>query len=269
MRRIFILLLGILAVATSAAQAEEKTGHDMSSMPASWSKPVEIAMVVYPGFTALDLAGPQYAFGNIFGAKVHIVSGSMDPVTSDTGLTIVPTTTYEQVPETVDVLFVPGGALSTIAAIRDPELVAFVRSRGLKARYVTSVCTGSLVLGAAGLLDGYEATSHWLTMDVLPDFGAKPVRKRVVRDRNRITGGGVTAGIDFGLAVVAELRDKTYAQAVQLLAEYAPEPPFKAGTPDEAPPEVTRLLKDMFIGFNEQAAEAIQQARKKTAKISQ
>ncbi|MCG8491857.1 MAG: DJ-1/PfpI family protein, partial [Sneathiellales bacterium] len=212
-------------------------------------------------FTALDLAGPQYAFGNIMGAKVHIVSKTMEPVKSDTGLTIVPTATFDQIPETIDVLFVPGGALSTIAAIKDPDLIEFVRSRGEKARYVTSVCTGSLILGAAGLLDGYEATSHWLTMDVLPDFGAKPVKQRVVRDRNRITGGGVTAGIDFGLAVVAELRDKTYAQAVQLLAEYSPKPPFNAGSPDTAPAEVTQLLRDMFVGFDDMAREAIKEAR--------
>ncbi|MEP3244971.1 MAG: DJ-1/PfpI family protein [Sneathiella sp.] len=264
MKRLLFVIGCLLGLSTLMVRAEDAASHDMSAMPESWSRPVEIAMVVYPGFTALDLAGPQYMFGNIMGAKVHIVSKTMEPVTSDTGLTIVPTATYDQVPADIDVLFVPGGALSTIAAIRDPDLVEFVRDRGSRARYVTSVCTGSLVLGAAGLLEGYKATSHWLTMDVLPSFGASPVKQRVVRDRNRITGGGVTAGIDFGLTVVAELRDETYAQALQLLAEYSPEPPFQAGTPETASPMIVKMLEDMFVGFDDMARDAIQQARQRT-----
>ena len=121
------------------------------------------------------------------------------------------------------------------------------------ARYVTSVCTGSLLLGAAGLLTGYKATSHWATVSLLPVFGATPAEGRIVRDRNRITAGGVTAGIDFGLSLVGRLRDRQYAECVQLMAQYAPEPPYDAGTPEKAPGEVTKMMTNMFVDFNKQA----------------
>jgi transcriptional regulator GlxA family with amidase domain len=133
--------------------------------------------------------------------------------------------------------------------MQDPATLAFLADRGARAKFVTSVCTGSLVLGAAGLLQGYEATSHWVTVDILPLFGATPSRARVVTDRNRITGAGVTAGLNFGLALVERLRGVEYAKAVQLLAEYDPAPPLDAGTPAKAGPEVTKLLTDMFVGF--------------------
>ena len=126
---------------------------------------------------------------------------------------------------------------------------AFLKDRGGRAKFVTSVCTGSLVLGAAGLLEGYKATSHWVTTDMLPIFGAIPTDGRVVTDRNRITGGGVTAGIDFGLSLVGKLRDRQYAEGVQLIAEYAPEPPFDAGTPKTAPAEMKALVQGMFTDF--------------------
>jgi transcriptional regulator GlxA family with amidase domain len=133
--------------------------------------------------------------------------------------------------------------------MQDPAILHFLEDRGKRARYVTSVCTGSLLLGAAGLLDGYRATSHWVTRDLLRIFGATPVNERVVQDRNRITGAGVTAGIDFGLTLVGSLRDRLYAESVQLLAEYAPDPPFDAGTPERAPPEATAIMDAMFAQF--------------------
>jgi cyclohexyl-isocyanide hydratase len=133
--------------------------------------------------------------------------------------------------------------------MEDPELLSFLRSKGSKARFITSVCTGSLILAAAGLLNGYRATSHWVTKESLRNFGVVPTKGRVVRDRNRITGGGVTAGIDFGLEIVASLRSPDYAKAVQLYLEYDPSPPFNAGSPDTAPAIVRGFIEDMFAGL--------------------
>ena len=144
--------------------------------------------------------------------------------------------------------------------MKDEETLTFLADRGARARFVTSVCTGSLLLGAAGLLQGYKATSHWVAREVLATLGAEPVNARVVTDRNRITGAGVTAGFDFGLNMAAQLRDVNYAKAVQLLAEYHPEPPFDAGTPERAPAETTRILTEMFAPFVEKAQAAARQA---------
>lgn len=165
----------------------------------------------------------------------------------------MPTTTFEQAPRDLDILFVPGGGEGTLAAMRDAELLAFLADRGSRAKWVTSVCTGSLVLGAAGLLKGYKATSHWVTRPLLKAAGAMPVEARVVRDRNRITGAGVSAGLDLGLTIVGMLRDRAYAESVQLLCEYAPEPPFQAGSPRTAPPKVTAMVAGMFVDFNRNA----------------
>ncbi len=217
-------------------------------------------MVIYPDFTALDMVGPQYMFANLMGAKVHLVARTLEPVRSDTGLVFVPSLTFDDCPKDLDILFVPGGTTGTLAAIADDTTRAFLADRGSRAKLVTSVCTGSLLLGAAGLLKGYRATSHWVTRDLLAKVGAKPVDARVVRDRNRITGAGVTAGLDFGLSIVEQLRDREYAQAVQLLAEYAPQPPLNAGTPRTAPRKVHRMMNDMFAGFTQSADEAVRQA---------
>lgn len=216
------------------------------------SRPDEIALLAYPEMTALDLVGPQYMFGLLVGAKVHIVAKSLDPVLCDTGITILPTATFASCPARLTVLFVPGGT-GAIAPMHDPQTLAFVADRGSRAKYVTSVCTGALILAAAGLLRGYRATTHWSVLDALARFGAQPVHERVVVDRNRITGGGVTAGIDFGLAMIAMLRDDFYAQSAQLLAEYNPHPPFDAGSPQTAPPAVTAKVRAMLAPFINQA----------------
>lgn len=243
--------------------SDASSEHSMADMPASWTAPATIVMVAYPGFTALDLAGPQYAFASMMGAKVLVVAESLDPVKSDTGLSIVPDVTFDNAPEQVDVLFVPGGGLGTTQAIANKKLIAFVKSRGQKAKYVTSVCTGSLVLGAAGLLDGYKATSHWLTLDSLPQFGAIKTPDRVVIDRNRVTGAGVTSGIDFSLTLVGLMRDDLYAQTVQLLAEYDPKPPYNAGSPQTAPEMSVMMLKDMFKGYAEKVTSAYRSLQSK------
>lgn len=250
-----------LAGASQNTSAPVTLEHDMGAMPASWTGKEQIGMLLYPGLTALDFVGPQYMFAGLMGATVHHVAKTMEPVVSDTRLALSPTATLAQCPRDLDILFVPGGGAGTIAAMQDPEILAFLADRGRRAKLVTSVCTGSLVLGAAGLLQGYKATSHWAAHALLTEAGAIPVDARVVHDRNRITGAGVSAGLDLGLAIVALLRDKTYAQSMQLLAEYAPEPPFNAGTPRTAPPEVTAMLKDMFKDFDPQARAALALAK--------
>ncbi|HUN94124.1 MAG TPA: DJ-1/PfpI family protein [Burkholderiaceae bacterium] len=248
--------------AKPAPGAPSGMAHDM---PAQWMGSEQIAFLVYPEFTALDMVGPQYMFASLMGATVHLVARTRDPVRSDTGLAFVPSATFDECPSELDILCVPGGSRGTLAAMEDHETLRFLKDRGSRAKYVTSVCTGSLLLGGAGLLDGYKATSHWATRRLLSVFGATPTRGRVVRDRNRITGAGVTAGIDFGLYLVGQLRDRQYAEGVQLLAEYAPEPPYDAGTPERAPAPVRTLMDGMFVDFVKRA-EAVGRAAFASAK---
>src|SRR5262249_23333494 len=170
--------------------------------------------------------------------------------------------TFKECPDEVALLFVPGGTTGTLTMMGDAEVLAFLKARGAKAGYVTSVCTGSLVLGAAGLLRGYKATSHWVARDLLADLGAEPGDARVVWDRNRVTGAGVTAGIDFGLAVAAKLTDEKYAKALQLLAEYDPQPPFRSGSPKQADADVTRQVRAMAVPFVALARAAARKAKR-------
>ena len=173
----------------------------------------------------------------------------------------MPDVTSEEAPRGARFLFVPGAVSGTLAAMKDPETIEFVASRGVRARHVTSICMGSLILGQAGLLEGRRATSHWLALPQhLALFGATPVDERVVRDGSLFTGGGVTAGLDFGLSLVAQLRGEDYARAVQLLAEQAPEPPLDAGTLVSAPPETSRIMQAMFAGFGPHV-EAVAEGR--------
>ena len=238
---------------TSAGTAPDEPMHDMSSMPEHWTGSEQIAFLIYPQFTALDMVGPHHMLTSLMGATVHLVSKTREPVRSDTGLVVVPTLTLDECPRDLDIICVPGGSRGTLAAMEDDETMRFLKDTGSRAKYVTSVCTGSLLLGAAGLLAGYKATSHWATRSLLPIFGATAVDGRVVDDRNRITGGGVTAGIDFGLALVGRLRDRVYAESVQLIAEYDPKPPYAAGSPAQAPAEARTLVDGMFADFVAQA----------------
>jgi cyclohexyl-isocyanide hydratase len=219
----------------------------------------QIAMLMYPGFTAMDLVGPQYLFASLMGAQVHLVSPTDDltPVKCDTGITITPTITQKDLPEHLDLLFIPGSAQGVLKAMQDEKFVAFIKTKAAHSKYVTSVCTGSLLLGKAGLLIGKKATSHWVTLDLLTKFGALPVQERVVWDGNIITGGGVTAGIDFGLEVVAVLRGRKYAETLQLMAEYNPRPPFDVGSPEKADPVVKKFLTEMFGSLRAGILEAI------------
>jgi cyclohexyl-isocyanide hydratase len=193
--------------------------------------------------------------------KIELVAKSLDVVRSDSGLGILPTMTIAAAPATVDILFVPGGALGTLRCMEDDEVLTFLRTRAPTARYVTSVCTGSLVLAAAGLLKGYRATSHWVVRDRLADLGAIPVHERVVEDRNRVTGAGVTAGADMALTLAAKLVGPQTAKAIQLNIEYDPHPPFNAGSPEGAGTEVTAALTRAYKPFLDQVNVVVPRVR--------
>lgn len=216
--------------------------------------PLQIGILVFPKVQQLDATGPYEVFASLPEAKVHLVWKDLRPVASATGLVLSPTTTFAGCPA-LDVVCVPGGA-GINALLEDAEVLDFLRAQAARARYVTSVCTGALVLGAAGLLKGRRATTHWAAHDLLAKFGALPTQGRVVRDGNVFTAGGVTAGIDFGLTLVAELLGEARAQAIQLGHEYAPQPPFQAGTPETAPAAVLAAEKER-LAPTRKAREAI------------
>ena len=251
-RRSFNQLLASLATLISASHVVQ--AHEMSDLPSHWHGSEQIGFLIYPGFTALDMVGPHYMLSSLLGAKTFLIAKTKEVVVSDTGLAFVPNMTFEQCPLDLDILCVPGGGQGTLNAMKDQQTVNFIKSRGQSAKYLTSVCTGSLLLGVAGLLKGYRATSHWVALSSLSEFGAIPINERVVFDRNRITGAGVTAGLDFGLSLLAKLRDDRYAQAVQLLGEYDPHPPFSAGHPSSAPEDVVKLVRGMFPDFLQEVA---------------
>ncbi len=222
-----------------------------------------VLMLVYPKFTALDLVGPHHVFSLLEGYRVRLVWKDTKEVVCDTGIPIRPNVAFADCTKAPAMIFVPGGTEGTLAAMEDPEVRDFIASRGAKAKFVTSVCTGSLVLGAAGLLKGYKATTHWLALDTLKAFGADPVAERVVVDRNRVTGAGVSAGIDFGLTLAAKLKDEKYAKAVQLMMEYDPQPPYpKDGNPKTADADNTKMLRAMTAPFDLKLNAAIKRLAK-------
>jgi len=222
------------------------------------SAPIQIGLLVFPKVTQLDLTGPVQVFSGVPGAKLHLIWKRIEPLPSDSVLTLTPTITYADCPQ-LDVICVPGGG-GTDDMVNDEEMLAFLRRQADGAKYITSVCTGSLVLGAAGLLRDYRATTHWTAMDFLPAFGAIPTRTRVCVDRNRVTGGGVTAGIDFALTLVSLLVDRRTAEAIQLRLEYNPAPPFNSGSPDTAPPEILALMKERIAAAQVRRGEMIARA---------
>lgn len=199
------------------------------------TQPFTVVFPIYPRVTHLDFTGPHQVLAFTPGVSVVVASAGGKPVSAD-GLTFTNLACLEDI-ERCDVVCVPGGGGVT-DAMQDDVFMHHVRRLALGARYITSVCTGSLVLGAAGLLEGKRAACHWAWRDMLTLFGAIADDGRVVRDGNVITGGGVTAGIDFALTLVAELSDEATAQSVQLGLEYAPQPPFQAGRPETAPAAV-------------------------------
>ena len=213
-------------------------------------------MIPFPGLTLLDLVGPYETLREHM--DLHLLGSTTYEFFSDAGAPFRAKELLADAADYYDVVFVPGGN-GTADAMRDPQIIDFLATRGPRARYVTSVCTGSLVLGAAGLLKGYKATTHWSMLDALPFFGAIPTEDRVVTDRNRITGGGVTAGIDFGLTLLAEMLDEDTARYAQLLMEYDPAPPFDGGswrkTSDANVQKVKEYVAELMTSCEQIAAE--------------
>lgn len=206
------------------------------------ARPMTVAFLLFPGVTQLDLTGPAQVLSRLGNSRLDLVWKSRDPVPTDAGFSIVPTASFAEV-EAADIVCVPGG-IGVADVMQDAEAMAWLAQVGSDAAWVTSVCTGSLILGAAGLLQGYRAACHWAWRDNLALFGAEPVAERVVFDRNRVTGGGVTAGIDFAFALLAAIRGERYARLIQLGLEYDPQPPFDSGSPERAGPELVALYHE-------------------------
>ncbi|MDP9582224.1 UNVERIFIED_ORG: cyclohexyl-isocyanide hydratase [Burkholderia contaminans] len=225
---------------------------------------LHIGLLVFPGVQQLDLTGPHDVLASLPDAAVHLVWKSRDTVASSSGLALAPTCTFDDCPP-LDVICVPGG-IGINDLLLDAETIAFVQQRAATARYVTSVCTGALLLGVAGLLRGRRATTHWAFHELLEPLGAVPVRERVVRDGNLITGGGVTAGIDFALTIAAELAGDEEAQSIQLALEYAPAPPFDAGSPDTAPASVLKRVTERSAAGLEKRRQTIDAALRTMAR---
>ena len=213
---------------------------------------MRIGMLIFNDMTQLDFTGPYEVFSQMPGCEVKVIAASMEPVAARGGLKFLPDTALASAPQ-LDLVFVPGGP-GVGALMEDRVVLEFLRRQSESAKYVTSVCTGALVLGAAGLLKGFRATTHWLSLDMLPVFGVTPSPDRVVIDRNRITGGGVTSGIDFAFRIVAELAGPEVAQAIQLGIEYDPAPPFDSGHPDKA----SKASIALMVQRNERAHLGIQ-----------
>ncbi|MGE0046932.1 MAG: DJ-1/PfpI family protein [Hyphomonadaceae bacterium] len=209
-------------------------------MPTSFTT----GFVIFPMLTQLDFTGPLQVLARMPGARTEIFAKTREPVPSDCWLSLLPTKTFAEAPQ-LDLLCVPGG-FGVDQAMEDEETVAFVANQAKNARYVTSVCTGAFILGAAGLLQGKRATTHWAYHHLLPRFGAIPVQERVVRDGNLFTGGGVTAGIDFALTILEEIAGRETAQFVQLSVEYDPKPPLDSGSPARAPSSVKTAADERY-----------------------
>jgi cyclohexyl-isocyanide hydratase len=230
----------------------------MQSKGAYMSQEFPVVFALFARVTQLDFTGPYEVFARLPGARMILASASGDPVEADGGIT------FSHVQRLADVdrcalLCVPGG-FGTVEAMEDTEYLAQIRRLAGQARYVTSVCTGSLLLGAAGLLQGKHAACHWAWRDLLPVFGALPDSARVVRDGNIITGGGVTAGIDMALTVIGEIAGVDFAEVVQLAMEYAPAPPFDAGCPERARPQIVATARRRLDSTRQVRDAAVQRA---------
>ncbi|MGV7960475.1 DJ-1/PfpI family protein [Photorhabdus tasmaniensis] len=242
-RRDFIIKssLTISAISIFANQNAFAGGRPValpSAMQTSSGEKPTLAFVIFPGITPLDMIGPATALAVGEWLNIEYVWHNLLPVRTELEhISFSPSMTFEQL-DKVDILCVPGTG-NPYALLSELDMLDWIYKVGSKASWVTSVCTGSILLGAAGLLKGYKAATHWSMMDDLSKFGAIPVNERVVIDRNRVTGGGVTAGIDFGLTLLAEIKGEKYAQAAQLALQYNPEPPFNSGMPELAGKEIT------------------------------
>ena len=257
-RRSLTTALGAVAFALSAPARGQQPSPATTPQPKAGK--LQIAMLVYHEMILLDLVAPLTVF-SILGAQIHLVARDRSPVRTDAGIPVEPSAAFADCPADVDVLFVPGGLAGSIVAMGDADTLGFIAARGAVARYATSVCTGSLVLGAAGVLRGYRATSHWYVRDLLGRMGAIVATDRVVVDRNRVMAGGVTAGIDFALALATLLASEDDARRIQLVPEYDPQPPLNAGTPAAAGSEVVSSVLHRRAPVLAAAASAADQAR--------
>jgi cyclohexyl-isocyanide hydratase len=268
-RREMLRLLAAASVAgvlpTALARAAEPTPHVMPEQLRMGSE--QIAILVYPEFTALDALGPHYFLAGMMGATVRFVAKTRDPVAAEGaslgGFQVKPHLTFADCPVELDLLLVPGGLTGTLAAIEDDATRKFLADRGARAKLTGSVCTGSLLLGAAGLLKGRRATSHWQVLEVLKEVGATPVAERVVFDgQDRVTAAGVSAGLDLGLELVRRYRGDFYAKGVQLLGEYEPHPAFPGGgDPRTADKQTVAMLNMMHAPIVEKFRDAIQKVK--------
>jgi cyclohexyl-isocyanide hydratase len=220
-----------------------------------------IGMLIFPQLTQLDMTGPYEVLARLPNTTVHLVAHTLEPVKTDRGMRIVPTVTFADCPQ-LDVIMVPGGP-GQQQLMDDPVVLEFLQRQARSARYVTSVCTGSLVLGAAGLLKGRRATSHWAAVDHLAALGATPVREHVVVDGNIVTGAGVTSGIDFALKLAAILESEEVARQIQLQIEYDPTPPFNSGSPQTAAPETLAAVRQRIAPLSEQRWETVRRVGRK------
>lgn len=225
--------------------------------------PIRVVFLVYPNVTQLDLTGPAQILSRLGNSTLDLVWKTRELVQTDSGFALLPTATLDET-ASADILCVPGG-FGCVDVMHDDETLDWVRRIGSEAQWVTSVCTGSLILGAAGLLQGYRATSHWAWRDYLTLFGAEPVAERVVFDRNRVTGGGVTAGIDFALALTAKIRGETFAKTIQLGLEYDPHPPFDAGSPDAAGEDLIEAVRERSNRMAPDREQRIREAAERLA----
>lgn len=229
--------------------------------------PWQIGLLMFPGMTQLDLTGPFQVFALMPNTTTHLLWKSLEPVKSDSGLTILPTTSFQDCPP-LDVVCVPGGSIGIPPILQDGEVLAFLQQQAKTAQYITSVCNGSLILAAAGLLQGYRAACHWAFREQLAMLGVEVDTQRVVCDRNRITGGGVTAGIDLGLVVASALCGEEMAKTIQLLLEYNPAPPFNAGCPETAGAEIVENVKKLGGQMMDACFVSVQQTAAKLSLTS-
>jgi cyclohexyl-isocyanide hydratase len=256
----------LLGAATAPSVKETGAALHAHPQPQLQMGTEQVAILVYPEFTALDALGPYYALAGMMGATVRFVAKSLEPVPceggSKSGLFVKPHWSFADCPRDLDLLLVPGGLVGTLAAMEDPATLGFLRARAKTTRLVASVCTGSLVLGAAGLLKGRRATTHWQLMEALTAAGATPVAQRIVFDgADRVTAAGVSAGIDLGLELVRRYRGDLYAKGMQLLGEYDPQPPFPGGgNPKTADQVAVDMLNTMHAPLVPRFRDAIARA---------
>ncbi|MES2189425.1 MAG: DJ-1/PfpI family protein [Pseudomonadota bacterium] len=227
---------------------------------------VHIGILVFPNITQLDFTGPAQVLSRVPNAKVHLVWKALEPLVTDVGFSINPTVTFDDCPD-LDVICTPGG-MGAFELLNDAQTMDFLRKQGSTARYVTSVCNGALLLGAAGLIKGYKSACHWTSRHFLPQFGAEPVTDRVVRDRNRFSGGGVTSGIDFAFTLATELAGEEAARMIQLGLEYDPQPPLDSGSPDKAGPQRVAVARAKFAPFLPRIESQIAEAAKRLQSIA-